>query len=210
MNNPELYQLMKNERTASTGTPGNLAASNEKTVTFSTPQEEENYYKRQDTIKTFMPQKYQGKWYEIARLPLIWEKNCVYATADYQWDAEHNIMHITNTCYTITGNQQMSTYQRKGIAFTPNRDDPGKLLVQFTDGGPADLIPGDYYIHYTDYNNISIVGSKSGENLWVLSRQPKIRSTSINRIIRDIKNFGYEPDNEERSLTTNRDLIIFK
>ena len=58
---------------------------------------------------------------------------------------------------------------------------------------PADP-KGSYWIHWTDYDNYSIVGSPSKRFLWLLSRKNTIKASEVEPILKVIRGFGYETD----------------
>jgi len=146
------------------------------------------------TIPRFEPERYIGRWYEIARLPFKWEQGCTHATADYSWDNKTQKMTIVNTCLKEIRPGVLSVvYGRTGHAHIIDPRQPGKLEVKFDDGRPADP-PGAYWIHWTDYDDFSFVGGKgaSGElHLWVLSRKPQITLAESKWILSSATTLGY-------------------
>ena len=91
--------------------------------------------------RDFQPERYLGRWYEIARFPVIFEQGCTATTADYgPIDAE--TVSVLNTC-------------RKGapdgpadeIAGTARIVAPGELKVKFA-GVP--FVAADYWVLWVD------------------------------------------------------------
>jgi len=133
--------------------------------------------------------RYLGTWYEIARYPTFWEDNlkfyesdssnkivnvsCDFATAKYS-KLDNGNVEVLNTCYYGT----KAIAQSIGEAYSASRDDMtrGRLKVQFDENIEYNK-EGDYIIHYTDYQTLSIVsnGMKSpdprGQMIWILSRK---------------------------------------
>ncbi len=169
------------------------------------------------------PVAYSGKWYEIAKTPFKYETHCgnkegSYSTADYTW--ENNSLTINNRCFDANGNVFS---EAKGKAYLPkdskilqvkySRDPtdlysedilntiPGNLEVKFdsfiVNGQqlPYDTEPGSYVVHYTDYDNLAIVGSPEKKNVWILSRTPKISIVMVKPINNKLIDLGYNPDN---------------
>ena len=134
----------------------------------------------------FEPAKYQGKWYEIAKLPFKWEAGCYNTEASYRWDNEK--INITNSC--IVNNKY---YARSGVAKMEPMDESGfiKFKVLFNDGLPNDGL-GDYWILYTDYYNYSIVGSSNMDHLWLLSRHRQIEAKDYNLLLKIVNLYGYD------------------
>lgn len=138
------------------------------------------------TIKEFDPLAYAGLWYEIARYPFKWERGCTGATAEYFVTPSGLV--VKNTCYS-----EQSSYVRTGRARTPDMLNPGQLLVRFDEsrGIPADP-EGDYWIHWTDYVGIAIVGGRNREHLWILSRRPAITRQESRLILEIVSLLGYD------------------
>lgn len=157
------------------------------------------------TIPIFDINKYMGKWYEIASIELFYEKPCYFSEAVYTKD--NNKILVENICYD---KNYKKLFSRKGEAYIKNIEEPGKLYLKFTDNklnyvdavnavDPNVLIkyssnPGEspYFIHYTDYDNISIVGSPTGNYLWILSRHKMIDMLRLKSLSIYIQNLGYD------------------
>lgn len=137
------------------------------------------------TIPLVDLERYMGKWYELAKIPVVWEKGCAYGTAEYTLQNDGSIR-ILNTCYSPDGN---AMFAYKGTAFlrSENLNTPGKLSVNF------DKMPheGTYSIHWTDYDRYSIVGSPTG-NVWILGREQSITKYEMDCLVLHVKNLGYD------------------
>jgi len=137
--------------------------------------------------------KYQGRWYTVAKIPFEWDNSCICTYADYTFNGTH--MNVVNTCVLEGG----KTYIKKGTAVIPNLTEPGKLMVSFEDqliqqsGNVKISKAGDYYLHYTDYIKYAVVGSPSGEYLWILSRSQDTPPLSDLQILKAfLLNLGYD------------------
>ncbi len=107
--------------------------------------------------------KYQGRWYEIASIPLRFSRNCACTFAEYTAD-EQGFVRVYNQCLNTKTNSVDSI---RGKAFPVKNSGNGKLRVQF-------FWPfrGDYYIIDLDSNyQRAMVGSPDRNTLWILSRQ---------------------------------------
>lgn len=155
----------------------------------------------EDTVINFDINRYLGRWFQIANLPLIYENDCNGAIADYSWNKELNGMRIINTC--LVNNEEKRS--REGIAFIEynNKYDRSKLKVKFIDDGPKNDFYSWYYVLYTDYCNYSIVGSPCKKYLWILSREPKIPRCDFIKLCDFVLNKGYCLD----SLQTSYDSV---
>lgn len=109
---------------------------------------------------------YQGKWFEVARLPMYFQRHCVKAvTANYQKLPDGNIK-VTNTCVDSTGKQIIAN----GIAVVDDRypaANNSKLLVSFLPNY-LQLLPfgkGSYWILALDGVDINQAGGDLGSDL---------------------------------------------
>jgi len=132
--------------------------------------------------------KYSGEWYEIAKYPFPYQTDCERAKAIYRVDRSNHQILVENQCWT--GGKMIRSRQAK--AWTPDSNDPGKLKIMF-EGFPRDPTPGDYWLHWTDYQD-AIVGGPSGRTLWWLSREPTVRAEDVEPMLRRIRGYGYNTD----------------
>ena len=146
---------------------------------------------RKSTQPKFDPVKYSGQWYEFAKYPTLKYQNmCKNSTADYKWDSSTSTLKVVNTCFLQNGQQYSRSANAKIIDF----EDPGKLSIEFdATEGPTDG-KGQYWVHYTDYDNYAIVGGPSSKYLWILSRQPKLSKKEARWLIDLVEGFGYNAD----------------
>lgn len=151
-----------------------------------------------ETQANFDPRRYQGKWYEIAKYPIYWERDCESATADYVWDEERKVILVTNTCFS--GGRVIRI--RKGEA-KPYPDDMSKAVLTFTDGMPSGP-PAPYWVHCTDYDNFALVGGPSGKYLWVLSRRERITKKEARKVLSKAAKYGYNP----HKLIANPSVVV--
>lgn len=108
--------------------------------------------------------RYLGKWYEVARYDMRFEKGCEGVTAEYSRRPD-GLIRVLNTCRqgAVDGPVKVAEGKAKVVDITTN----AKLKVSFF--GP---FFGDYWVmdHADDYS-WSIVGEGSGRYLWLLSRE---------------------------------------
>lgn len=130
--------------------------------------------------------RYTGTWYEIARLPNRFEKNCINVTAEYQ--AIKDYVKVKNTCFKKDSlKKQVANGKAKPIIGTNNS-------VFFVNFAPIPLPQGEgnYYILYNDDYKHALVGTPSGKYLWILSRDRKIDQTKLDEILNIAKSNGYD------------------
>jgi apolipoprotein D and lipocalin family protein len=109
-------------------------------------------------------ERYAGRWYEVARYDMRFEKGCEGVTAEYSKRPD-GLIRVLNTCHqgAVDGPVKTSEGKAKVVDTSTN----AKLKVSFF--GP---FFGDYWVldHADDYS-WSIVGEGSGKYLWLLSRK---------------------------------------
>jgi len=151
------------------------------------------------TISEINIDKYCGFWYEIFSLPIIWEKNCIGATTQYLYEKEYDRLKVFNTCIVSADIKEtqcslelknFESYTNVGYACIPNKKCPGKLKISFPVQNPGYV--GDYWIHYTDYKNFSVVGSPDKQFLWLLSRRPFIFKSELKEFLYMVECLDYD------------------
>jgi apolipoprotein D and lipocalin family protein len=127
--------------------------------------------------------RYQGTWYEIARLPLFWENKCVAnVTATYTVRPDGKVT-VLNQCRKKDGTETASTGTAE-VAGTEN----SKLKVTFF--WP---FKGDYWILDLDPDyNWALVGTPNLKNLWVLSRTPQLDKPIFDKLIDQARQLGFD------------------
>ena len=157
-------------------------------LTFSSDYTEPKVVPSTETVADFLPNKYQGLWYEQAHPQGMMglgesqvEEDCIWASVEYKWLPDKKEMTIKNTCYNHMGN----SFSNTGVArLTKNS---GKLVIKF---GSGLLYP--YWVHWTDYNNFAIVGVPNGRYLWILSRKKNISPPAIAKMKLLAEKYGYD------------------
>jgi apolipoprotein D and lipocalin family protein len=121
--------------------------------------------------------KYSGKWYEIARLPNSFEKGLVCCTAEYRPRDDGKIS-VINTGRKEDNIGKIKSV--KGKAWAPDKNEPGRLKVQFF--WP---FSGGYYIFHLDKENYqyALVGDPSRKYLWILARTPVIENSLYSELV---------------------------
>ncbi|MBI1397538.1 MAG: lipocalin [Betaproteobacteria bacterium] len=149
-------------------------------------------------------QRYEGRWYEIARLPNFFQKQCVGdVTADYSLTPDGKVG-VVNSCRLKDGERESVD----GVARRARPDGPAaKLEVSFV---PRALrwLPftwGDYWIIALgpDYS-WSLVGTPDREYLWVLSRSPTMDDATYDAILATAARQGFDTTAVSRTRQTVR------
>lgn len=119
---------------------------------------------------------YLGKWYEIVRNPLSFEKDCVGVTAEYSLRDDGDIS-VVNSCRK---NQCQGELKRaQGKAKVVDTQSNSKLKVSFF--GP---FYSPYWILEVDSNyQYAVVGSPNRKYFWILSRTPHLQTDRVQNLI---------------------------
>ncbi len=132
--------------------------------------------------------RYAGKWYEIARLPNWFQKNCASdTTATYKLNDGGKIS-VVNECRAADGSRKSA----KGTARIASKTGPNtKLKVTF-------FWPfyGDYWILDLDPDyRWAVVGEPSRKYFWVLARDPHMEEALLAQIVARATAQGYDLGN---------------
>ena len=135
------------------------------------------------TVKQFDLSRYLGQWYEIARYDHSFEKGMESTMANYILQEDGTVV-VLNTGWK---NGKYKIAEGKAKYPDPSAD-PGALRVSF------------FLFFYSDYNvmmvdenyQISLVGSKSDNFLWILSRTPIPDQDLLNAVLAEAESRGYD------------------
>lgn len=135
-------------------------------------------------------EQYLGKWYEIAHLPMYFQRQCASDTTAKYRLLEDKTLSVENTCKTKSGEVKTA----KGIAYPQNQGN-SKLKVSFLPQGLRWLpfTKGDYWILRidADYQHV-LVGGPSKKYLWILSRTPHMSEELYQSYLKTAKKQGYD------------------
>ena len=123
--------------------------------------------------------RFQGKWYEIAKLPRPTETECAGTIATYRVRTDGDL-DMNSECHlrTLDGALKTMTASLK----VPDPGSPAKLAIGV--GG----FYGDYWILElgSDYE-YAVIGHPSREYLWILSRTPTLSASTMNAVLKRAK-----------------------
>ncbi len=144
---------------------------------------------RPPTVSSVDLNKYQGRWYNIARLPAWFQNECARSTATYTLRPDGTVA-VKNECWTHGG-------RKKAVAATARVTDPrtnSRLVVTIDNWvGKLGLAKGDYWIFYIGPGYSSaIVGTPDRKYLWFLARQPKLSSADYTTLTRRAEVLGFD------------------
>jgi apolipoprotein D and lipocalin family protein len=133
--------------------------------------------------------RYVGKWYEIAKYPVVFENGCFGVTADYSLNDDGTVR-VFNTCRAADGTIA-NTIEGHAAATDPTNN--AKLMVYFFGpfGAPYWIIElGNDYEY-------AVVGDPTRSTLWILSRTPKLDDATYQAILSRLPEKGYDPSRLE-------------
>lgn len=133
--------------------------------------------------------RYLGRWYEIARIPNRFQKQCASnTTAEYELGKDGSIT-VTNTCLMGIGKEDLA----RGVAKIVDRSTNARLKVSFISFFGLRPIWGDYWIIGLDPDyQWAIVGTPSRRFGWVLARTPTLDAATMETIYGIIEKNGYK------------------
>lgn len=150
------------------------------------------------TVPSVDIKRYVGKWYEIARYPNRFQKDCVgNTTATYSEKSDGKLL-VVNECVEKDGTQKTA----KGDAKIVDRSTNAKLKVRFAPSFISFLpqVWGDYWVLELDpgYQNV-VIGDPKREYLWILSRKPEMDDATYQDLLRKAEAKGFVPSRVERT-----------
>ena len=142
------------------------------------------------TVSDFDLQSFMGRWYEIARFDHSFERGLSDVTADYAL-GEDGMVEVINT-------GMRGGVERRAVGRAKTTKQTGQLRVSF------------FWIFYSDYNILemgeqgewALVGSRSPQYLWILSRTPSLPKDTLDQIMQRAERRGY---NTEKLIIDNGD-----
>jgi apolipoprotein D and lipocalin family protein len=128
--------------------------------------------------------RYAGKWYEIARYPNRFQRNCQSDTTAIYTLRDDGKVQVVNACRKQNG--EMIT--ARGTAKVVDAKSNAKLKVTF-------FWPfyGDYWVIglSPDYQ-YAIVGEPGRKYLWILNRAPIMEETTYREVLKLVETLGYQ------------------
>ncbi len=114
---------------------------------------------------------YMGLWYEIARYPTSFQKDCEGTTAEYTL-REDGRVDVLNTCRF--GTKDGEPRSADAVARVMDGSNGARIFVNFAPI-PLPAGRGNYWIiHLDEAYQHALVGEPSGRFLWMLSRTPTV------------------------------------
>jgi apolipoprotein D and lipocalin family protein len=139
-----------------------------------------------DTVFQVDLSRYLGRWYEIARYPAWFEKDCVGATADYSRNPDGTVKVVNSArLRSLDGPVKTAVGRARVVEATTQ----AKLKVAF-----FLFFEGDYWILELGENyDYALIGEPGRKYLWILSRTPQMDETLYQQILSRLPAKDYDP-----------------
>jgi apolipoprotein D and lipocalin family protein len=131
---------------------------------------------------------YQGKWYEVARLPNPIEDGLTCITMTYEYH-EEGVMTVTNKGQNKNDAQDIKTLS--GRAWIPDVKEPKKIKIQFIWPVTRDYV----LLHIDEIKGYAVLGSPAKHQLWILSRTPLVSEEDMLSLVKIAQKNEYNTDN---------------
>lgn len=143
------------------------------------------------TIASLDVPRYMGRWYEIAKFPNRFQRDCASdTTATYSVMPDRRVK-VVNRCRQADGSEKSA----EGVARQLGGATSPKLEVRFA---PAilsfiPLVWGDYWVIDLDPDyQLAAVSDRKGKYLWVLSRTPTVNKAAYDALVGRLAAQGLE------------------
>jgi apolipoprotein D and lipocalin family protein len=131
--------------------------------------------------------KYSGKWFEIAKLPHKFQKECVgNTTSTFNTMRDDGQMEVLNSCLQRNGKVD----HFKGQATIVDAGTNSKMKVSFPKFSSDSIWIVDLDPNY----QYAVVGNPDRKFLWILSRTPQMNDGTYQQILRNIEKMGFQPN----------------
>jgi apolipoprotein D and lipocalin family protein len=148
------------------------------------------------TVNAVDLKRYVGLWYEIAKIPNRFQKQCVRGTTAEYTLGEDGRISVVNQCVKKDGDVD----DAEGVAKVIDTTNNAKLKVSFVSFLGWRPFWGDYWVIGLDANyEWAIIGTPDRKYGWVLARTPGLDENTMEEIRAIIEHNGYKWDAFELS-----------
>ena len=138
-----------------------------------------------EVVRQVNLQRYMGTWYEIARYPNRFQKECIASKATYSFRDDGKI-DVLNQCEKSDSDGKLK--EARGKAWVVGEETNAKLKVSFF--WP---FKGDYWIIDLDSAyTYAVVGHPKRKYLWILSRKPVLEPEIYQDILHRLEKQSYD------------------
>jgi apolipoprotein D and lipocalin family protein len=148
------------------------------------------------TVQQVDLERYLGRWYEIAKIPNRFQRQCsADTTANYARNADGTIA-VVNRCLTREGQFD----EARAIARVADPRTNARLEVSFFSLFGWRPVWGDYWVLVLgpDYE-YAVVGEPGRRYGWILARTQTLSDVTRNAINQRLRELGYMPERFENS-----------
>ena len=143
------------------------------------------------TIPSLNVPRYMGTWYEIAKLPNPFQKNCVSNTLAIYEAMPNGTVRVTNRCTESNGKVKEAVGEARQIG---NATSP-KLEVRFAPAWLSFLpfVWGNYWVIDLDADyKLAAISEPGRELLWILSRTPQVCDAAFKPLLDRLAKTGFD------------------
>ncbi len=145
------------------------------------------------TVPALDVPRYMGRWYEIAKFPNRFQKQCVANTsAEYSIQPD-GFLKVLNRCQLENGSVEVA----EGAARQPGGPNSPKLEVRFAPSWLSFLpmVWGNYWVIDLDANyQVVAVSEPKREFLWILSRTPQVDASAYAALLARLRMQGLDTE----------------
>jgi apolipoprotein D and lipocalin family protein len=134
--------------------------------------------------KDFDIARFEGRWYEIARVPRDYDADCHDTVADYRLTPSRQL-DVRHTCFIESPSGPLHEF--RAVASVDDRAEPAKMSLQIG------LYTGAYWVLDVGARyEYALVGHPARTALWVLSRRPTLSETEWKHALSVARSRGYD------------------
>jgi len=148
-----------------------------------------------DTVPSVDLKRFQGQWYEVAKLPRPTQVDCRGTTATYKLTSD-TTLDLVHQCHvgSLTGPLRLSAAH----AEVRDTSATAKLAVDFGAG-----FYGDYWVIDLGENyQYAVIGHPSRQYLWILSRTPSLDTAVLGKLLDRAREKGFDTSKLEYTQQT--------
>jgi apolipoprotein D and lipocalin family protein len=135
--------------------------------------------------------RFQGQWWEIAKLPRIAETNCTRTRAFYT--LRDGGLDLENECHVDKPDGQLRTRSMRATVAESN----SQLTLNVSG------FTGDYWIlEVGEHYEYAVIGVPSRDYLWILNRTPKMEQAQLDALIAHAKDKKFDTSRLEFTVQT--------